>query len=348
MKGIVKEKFGVNGTIYREDIPEPNAQYGQVKIKVHASSICGSDVHVLYDNMQVDNRYRMPVILGHEGSGEIVEVGEGVKNYKVGDRVVAETTYESCMQCENCYESYFNCCEKRVGLGSGIGGFFAEYVVVPERSVHKIPDNLSYEAAAPTEPLACAVHGVLNQSKVQPGNVVIVSGPGPIGLYASQVAKASGCVVVLTGRTSSQKRMNFAKDILGIQHTVDIKKTDLKEYIMDLTDGRGCDAYYECAGSVQAIKTGFDVLKKRGQMILIGVSLDMIEMTLGKIMYSKELTLRGVKSTTPEAWDKALRLLRYGLIDAESMISHVLPLKEWKKGYELARQHESIKVVLKP
>lgn len=348
MRAIVKESFGIDGTRYREDFPEPSVQYGQVKIKVHACSICGSDVHVLYHGMRVDDRYKLPVVLGHEGSGEIIEIGEGVKNYKIGDRVVAETTYETCMQCENCYEARFNCCETRVGLGSGVGGFFGEYVVVPERSVHKIPDNVSYEVAASMEPFACAVHGVLNQSRVQPGDVAVVSGPGPIGLYAAQIAKAAGCVVVLTGRKSSQRRLDFAKEVLGIPHVIDLRETNIETYIMELTDGRGCDAYYECSGAVQAIKTGFEVLKKRGQFIPIGVSTDMLEIPFGKIMYSKELSIRGVKSTTPEAWNKALRLLRYGLIDTESMISHVLPLEEWKAGYELARVHESIKVILKP
>lgn len=349
MKGLVKAGFKKEDYSVRNDIPDPKPGYGQVKIKVAAGAICGSDIHVYDLSEMVDGRYNFPVVLGHEGSGIVTEVGEGVKGIKVGDRVVAETTVEYCNSCEYCRESFYNCCSHRKGLGSGTNGFFGEYVISPERFVHVLPNHISLEAASIMEPLTCAVHGVLDQSTVHAGSVVVVSGPGPIGLLTAQVCKAQGCVVILAGRTSSEERLKFAKEKLGIEHTVDILKEDIKKYVMDLTDGMGCDAYFECAGAKSSIILGFDLVKKMGEFICNGVLMrDTIEFEFGNVLYNKELTIKGVRSTTPKAWDEAMRLVKYNLVDLESMVSYVLPIEKWEEGFDLMRSRKAIKVVLKP
>ncbi|MBR3228132.1 MAG: alcohol dehydrogenase catalytic domain-containing protein [Erysipelotrichaceae bacterium] len=349
MKGLVKNGYRKEDTRVEYDVPEPKPGYGQVKIRVDSAAICGSDVHIYDMCEEVDGRYRFPVVLGHEGSGVVTELGEGVKTLKVGDRVVAETTVETCVTCEYCRESNFNCCSHRKGLGSGANGFFGEYVISPERFVHVLPDHVSLEAASLMEPLTCAVHGVLDQSTVHAGHVVVVSGPGPIGLLTAQVCKAQGCIVVLAGRTSSASRLEFAKEKLGIEHVVDIKKTDIEKYVMDLTEGMGCDAYFECAGARDSILQGFRLLKKMGEFICNGVLMnEMLEFDFGSLLYGKELTIRGVKSTNPKAWDEAMRLVRYKLVDLECMVSEVMPLEKWQEAFELMRQRKAIKVVLKP
>lgn len=349
MKAIIKTGEGEENTFFTDEAPEPKIAPGCIKIKVKAATICGSDLHVYHSELKMkENRYRYPVILGHEGSGEIVEIGQGVTDYEVGDRVVSETTFSSCMQCEYCYESMFNCCDSRLGLGSAVNGFFAEYVLVPMRSVHKIPDHISYEAAAMMEPLACAVHGVLNRSNVEAGNIAVIIGPGPIGLLTAQVAKAAGCVVVVCGRSSSMKRLKFAKEVLGIQHVIDTTAVDVKTYVSKLTHGRMADIIYECSGSPEAISEGFQIVKKHGQFVGLGTYADIIEFPYRLLIYEKEITIAGVRSTVPSSWDKALRLVDYGLVNLEPMVSNILPLEKWKEGYKLFENKNAIKVVLKP
>ncbi|MBR0461583.1 MAG: alcohol dehydrogenase catalytic domain-containing protein [Erysipelotrichaceae bacterium] len=349
MKGLVKAGFTKDTYGVRYDLEEPAPGYGQVKIKVAAGAICGSDIHLYDMEKTADGRYRFPVVIGHEGSGVVTEVGEGVKGIRVGDRVVAETTVEYCNTCEYCREAYYNCCNERRGLGSAANGFFGEYVVSPERFVHVLPDHISMEAASLMEPLTCAVHGVLDQSSVHAGHVAVVSGPGPIGLLTAQVAKAQGCMVVLLGRTSSIERLRFAKEVLDIPYVIDIKKEDPKKFIMDLTDGLGCDAYFECAGARDSILLGFELVKKMGEFICNGVLMnELLEFDFGSVLYGKELSIKGVKSTNPKAWDEAMRLVKYKLVDLESMVSCVLPVEQWQEGFDLMRSRKAIKVVLKP
>lgn len=348
MNGVVKFKHGQDGTELRTGLKEPVAGPGQVKIKVDTATICGSDVHVLFGNLEGGGRYKFPVILGHEGSGIVTEVGEGVTNYKEGDRVVSETTFATCKHCEYCYAALYNCCAERVGLGSGVDGFFSEYVIANQRSVHLVPANVSLEAAAMTEPLATVVHGIIDQSRVIAGDVALITGPGPIGLLAAQVARASGAIVVISGVNQDTKRLDFAKNVLKFEHLVNSQQNDLKAYMMDLTHNRGCDLVYECSGAKPAIAQGFDCLKKRGEFVEIAGVMGNVEIDAGKYVYGKEVTFKGVRSTIPASWVRSLRLLEYGLVDAESLITHRLPLSDWLHGYELARDGEAIKVALKP
>jgi L-iditol 2-dehydrogenase len=348
MKGVVKFKHGLDGTELRIGLKEPVAGPGQVKVKVDTATICGSDVHVLFDNWEGGGRYKFPVILGHEGSGIVTEVGEGVTNYKEGDRVVSETTFTTCKHCEYCYEALYNCCAERVGLGSGVDGFFTEFVIANERSIHLIPENVSLEAAAMTEPLATVVHGIIDQSRVTAGDVALIPGPGPIGLLAAQVVRASGAIAVISGVNRDTNRLDFAKKVLNFEHIVNSQQNDLKAYVMDLTHNRGCDLVYECSGAKPAIAQGFDCLKKRGEFVEIAGVMGNVEIDSGEYVYGKEVNFKGVRSTIPTSWDRSLRLLEYGLVDAESLITHRLPLSDWLHGYELVRDGEAIKVALKP
>lgn len=348
MKGLVKFDFGPDYTELRTNLKEPSAGPGQVKIKVDTATICGSDVHVLFDILKADGRYKMPVILGHEGSGVVVEVGEGVNQYREGDRVVSETTFSTCKHCEYCYESLYNCCSERVGLGSGVDGFFADYVIANERSVHLIPANVSLEAAAMTEPLATVTHGIIDRTQIKSGDFVLVTGPGPIGLLAAQVARASGAIVVISGIDQDIKRLELARNILKFTHVVNSQQDDLKTYMMDLTHNRGCDFVYECSGAKPAIAQGFDCLKKMGEFVAIAGVMGNFEIDAIRYVYGKEITFKGVKSTIPASWTRSLRLLEYGLVDTESLITHRLPLQDWLEGYKLARDGEAVKVALKP
>lgn len=346
MRGVVKFDYGLEGTELRTGLPEPTPGYGKVKIKVDTATICGSDVHVLFSNLKGGGRYKLPVILGHEGSGTITEVGPGVKGYQVGDRVVSETTFETCKKCEYCYTAQFNCCNDRVGLGSGVDGYFTEYLIADETSLHLVPSDITLEAAAMLEPLATVVHGVIDLSKVTAGDVVLVIGPGPIGLMAAQVARASGAIVVLSGIDRDKERLDFARNVLGLEHVVNSQQLELKDYALKLTSNRGFDLVYECSAAKSAFAQGVDCLKKQGQFVLLSSS-GQYELRGGEF-YQKEIRMQGVRSTIPASWIRAIRLLEHKLVDVESLISHRLPLEDWFFGYELSRDAKAIKVALKP
>lgn len=347
MNAIVKETHGVEGTVFRTDVAEPKPGPGQLKVKVMAASICGSDIHALFNGLMAD-RYRCPVIIGHEGAGEVVEVGEGVTSFKVGDRVTAETTLKACGTCEYCRKGQTNLCGNRSALGSSVDGYFAQYCIVAEKHAHKLADHLSYDVGALAEPFACTVHATCILTNPLPGDVVLVAGPGPIGQMVAAIAKMSGCVVVLSGITADADRFRFAQENWGIEHCVDSTKTNLKEYIANLTDGRGADYVYECSGSVPGILSGFDCCKKKGTFVAVGMNMGQIPLDYYNIVYTKEITILGDKSTSTITWDRAMRILNNKCIDLSPMVSKTIPLSKWMDGYLDFKAGKCMKVVMHP
>src|SRR5438067_1258567 len=182
MKAVMKTAPGA-GNIEVRDIAEPATPPGHVKIAVKAAGICGTDLHIYYD----EYRSFPPVVLGHEVCGEIAEVGSGVERVRVGDRVTSETYASTCGSCRYCREGRVNLCPERRSIGSGANGGFAKYLVVPEHNIHLLPDNVSFEEGALSEPLACVIHSVLERSQVTPGDIAVITGPGAMGLLTLQV-----------------------------------------------------------------------------------------------------------------------------------------------------------------
>lgn len=183
MKALVKTELGF-GNLEVQEKPEPSPGRNQVKIEVKYAGICGSDIHTYEGHYKVAT----PVTLGHEFAGEVVEVGENVTEFKVGDRVTSETTFYICGECEYCKTQDYNLCNHRKGLGSQQDGGFTKYLIARKESVHHLPVNVDYQSAAMTEPLACTYHAVA-KTEINEGDLVVVIGPGPIGLLAAQVKK---------------------------------------------------------------------------------------------------------------------------------------------------------------
>ena len=210
MKALVKTQKG-KGFVELLDVPEPVAGPGEVLIEVKACGICGTDVHVLHDEFP----YRPPVILGHEFSGEIVGLGPGASLYKVGDRVVGEPHTQACGQCYLCRTGNIQICKSKRSPGWGIDGAFARYLKMPERLLHRIPENVSFDTAAVVEPAANTVHDVIERAKVEAGDFVVVVGPGPIGLLAGMTARAGGArrVVVIGTKQDEAVRLAKAREI---------------------------------------------------------------------------------------------------------------------------------------
>jgi L-iditol 2-dehydrogenase len=187
MLALQKVEKGV-GHIELRDVPEPEPQPGWVKIEVKAAAVCGTDIHIRHDQFP----YWPPVTLGHEFSGVITELGEGVSGWEVGDRVVAEPHTLACEECWLCRQGHVQICADKRSPGWGIDGAFAKYIVMDSKLLHALPDSVSFDAGALVEPTANTVHDVGERAKVEPEDFVVVLGPGPIGLLAAQTAKAAG------------------------------------------------------------------------------------------------------------------------------------------------------------
>ena len=227
VKALVKTREG-HGNLELLDKEVATPLDDKVKIKVHYAGICGTDIHTYEGHYKVN----FPVTLGHEFSGEIVEVGADVKDFKVGDRVTSETTFYICNECEYCESKDYNLCNHRKGIGTQVDGAFTNYVIAREESLHHIPDEVSYQSAAMTEPLACAHHGV-SKIQVNSGDVAVVMGPGPIGLLVAQVLKSKGATVVVTGLDNDKVRLDKA-EALHMDYVVNLQQTDLKRISMAL------------------------------------------------------------------------------------------------------------------
>ncbi|MED4112859.1 zinc-binding dehydrogenase [Priestia megaterium] len=341
MKAVMKVEPGYD-KMQLKTIPELEVQKNQVKIKVAYTGICGTDIHTFtgqYKNSQT------PVVLGHEFSGIVVEVGEDVTKIKVGDKVTSETTFVTCGECDYCLEKDYNLCAHRKGIGTQINGSFAEYVISREESVHVLPDAVDLKAAALTEPLACCVHAALEKTVVKKEDKVLIFGPGPIGLLQAQVVKAQGAFVILAGITKDQKRLELAKS-LGIDVTVDIQKESLEEIVLTYTKGYGVDKLFECSGAVQALNQGLPLVKKKGTFVQVGIFSEKLNLLDQESIIQREITYIGTRSQKPSSWHIALKLLEEKKINTDKMITKIVPLDYWRQGFEAVLSGNEIKVLI--
>ncbi|HHQ5045155.1 TPA: zinc-binding dehydrogenase [Staphylococcus aureus] len=341
MKALVKTREG-HGNLELLDKEVATPLDDKVKIKVHYAGICGTDIHTYEGHYKVN----FPVTLGHEFSGEIVEVGADVKDFKVGDRVTSETTFYVCNECEYCESKDYNLCNHRKGIGTQVDGAFTNYVIAREESLHHIPDEVSYQSAAMIEPLACAHHGV-SKIQVNSGDVAVVMGPGPIGLLVAQVLKSKGATVVVTGLDNDKVRLDKA-EALHMDYVVNLQQTDLKTYINGITDGYGADVVVECSGAVPAARQGLDILRKKGFYSQIGIFKDAeIPFDMEKVI-QKEITVVGSRSQKPADWEPSLQLMADGLVNAEALVTKIYDISKWDEAYQHLKSGEGIKALLKP
>lgn len=341
VKALVKTREG-HGNLELLDKEVATPLDDKVKIKVHYAGICGTDIHTYEGHYKVN----FPVTLGHEFSGEIVEVGADVKDFKVGDRVTSETTFYVCNECEYCESKDYNLCNHRKGIGTQVDGAFTNYVIAREESLHRIPDEVSYQSEAMTEPLACAHHGV-SKIQVNSGDVAVVMGSGPIGLLVAQVLKSKGATVVVTGLDNDKVRLDKA-EALHMDYVVNLQQTDLKTYINGITDGYGADVVVECSGAVPAARQGLDILRKKGFYSQIGIFKDAeITFDMEKVI-QKEITVVGSRSQKPADWEPSLQLMADGLVNAEALVTKIYDISKWDEAYQHLKSGEGIKALLKP
>jgi L-iditol 2-dehydrogenase len=342
MKAVMKVAPGV-GNVTLQDIAEPAAAPGQVKIRVEAAGVCGTDLHIYKDEF----RSFPPVVLGHEVAGEVAEVGEGVDGVEVGARVTTETYFSTCGMCRYCRNGQTNLCLSRRSIGSAVNGGFTQYVVVPAKNIHRLPPDVDFQAGALTEPLACVVHGVLSTPTVVPGDVAVIAGPGAIGLLTLQVVKASGATVVLLGTDADEQRLDLARS-LGADYTINVQQQNPASLVADITpEGLGADVVYECSGAGPAAQQLLELVRRRGRFVQIGLFGKPVAWDLDQICF-KELVVTGSNASTPPAWMRALQLLASGSVHTAPLISHVFDVTDWQQAFDTFEARTGVKMILQP
>jgi L-iditol 2-dehydrogenase len=341
MDAVMKVAPGV-GNVELRRIDEPAPPPGHVLIEVTAAGVCGTDLHIYYDEF----RTRPPVVIGHEIAGRVAALGDGVAGAQIGERVTTETYFSTCATCRFCRSGRPNLCADRRSIGSAVDGGFARYVVVPEHNLHPLPPNVDDVAGALTEPLACVVHAVLELAPPTPEDLVVVAGPGAIGLLTLQVVKSTGARVVVLGTSQDERRLALALT-LGADHAINVERTNPESLVADLSAGYGADVVYECSGAGAAAQQLLRLVRRAGRYAQIGLFGKPIAWELDQVCY-KELTVTGSNASVPSAWRSALALLAAGNVKTRPLVSDILPLREWRQAFEAFEQRRGVKIILQP
>ncbi len=344
MKALVKTQKG-EGFIEYKEMPDPKPGPGEVLIEVKAAGICGTDIHVKHDRFP----YWPPVILGHEFSGDVIELGPDCKYYKVGDRVVGEPHTKHCGVCHLCRTGNVQICPEKRSPGWGIDGCMAKYLVMPEQLLHRIPDTMDYDTAAVIEPTANTVHDIIERAGIVPGDFVVVLGPGPIGLLAGLTAKAAGARhVVMVGTPGDVGlRLDKAKE-LKFETVLNVAEDNVLDIVMKLTNGVGADIVVECSGAPPAIVSAVDLIRKKGKICAIGLTGGRnVDFPWEKAAF-KVADIYFCLSTSYTSWNRAINLVESGLLPAQEVITHRMPLSEWEKAFEEIEAQRALKVILYP
>lgn len=344
MTGLVHYALQPHAVELREmAVPELGEE--DVLLRVGAVSVCGSDVHQ-YHNRQ-SWPVQVPVVLGHEFGGEVARVGTRVRGFKEGDRVVSETAASICGECLYCRTGEYNLCPRRSGFGYGTHGGMAEFVRVPARCLHHIPETLAFERAALTEPCCVGYNAVAVKSRVRPGDVVVVLGPGPIGLIAAEMARINGAGTLVVGGTGRDASRLEAARALGVSHAVDVEKTDLVDLVRSLGDGLGADLVVDASGTSAALGQALDVVRPGGQITKVGWGPEPLGFSLDPLV-QKAVTLQGSFSHTFKNWEQVVRLLAAGQVNLAPIVSRVAPLDAWRDCFDGMSTGRYVKAVLQP
>jgi L-iditol 2-dehydrogenase len=330
LKAVVNYQAG-SGSVEIRDVPIPsNLGPKDVLIQVKAAGVCGSDLHMYHDIQGFPvNR---PVTLGHEYSGIVAAVGTEVTLFKEGDRVVSETPAYICETCIYCRSGLYNLCPDRRGFGVLENGAMAEYVKTREAIVHKVPDNVSFEKAAMTEPTCVAYNAVAHHSQIRPGDYVVVFGPGPIGLMCVQIAKLfSPGKLTIVGTSKDKNRLEIAKQF-GADMVIVGDEQDVVKEILSYGDGFGPDLVLDAVGISTTLKQSIDVVRPAGQITKIGWGPTPVGFTLDPLI-QKAARLQGSFSHNYPMWEKVLLMMGKGEIDPLPMTKSY-EINQWKAAFD--------------
>lgn len=343
MKAVVKRTAGPGAELVQIPIPRPGPKY--VLVKVEATSICGTDLHIYdWNDWAKANIRTIPHTLGHEFAGEVVEVGEGVTSIKVGDYISAET-HIPCGHCYQCRTDKAHICEDMKILGVHVPGAFAEYVAIPEVDAWHNPRTLDAGIASVQEPLGNAVDTVLSEDVV--GKTVLITGCGPIGMLAVGVARASGATTIIASDLNPY-RLNIAKQ-MGADVVVNPVEQDLYKVVREATGMSGVDVTCEMSGAPRAIQQALDLTLRGGRVSLLGLPDKPVTINLSDDVIFKALRIYGITGRNMwKTWYKSSRLLASGRLDITPVVTHRMPMSEFAHGMDLMRSGNSGKIILIP
>lgn len=336
-----------------QEVPVPAVGRGEILLKVLACGVCAGDVKSFHGGIRIwgtsaaDRYIDAPVVGGHEFCGEVVELGEGVTGFELGDRVVSEQIVP-CGECRFCGEgAYWMCVRSAVyGFKHVCEGGFAEYVKLPATAVnHKVPASLSIEQAALIEPIACGMHAV-EQADIRHSDIVVIAGLGGIGLAMLSIA-ASAMPRLLVGVDVRDDRLARGREF-GADLVLNPLECDLATELRELSEGLGCDVYIEASGNAASVGQGLTSLRNHGRYVQMGVFADTVTADWNVIGDGKELTIIG-SHLSGRTYPAVIKGIESGRIRTEGLVTHRFPLEQWQQGFAVAEaEPNALKVLLVP
>lgn len=344
MTGLVNYSSEPHSAQLRE-LPLPEIGATDVLLQVKAVGVCGSDLHQYHGKHSWKVNY--PVVLGHEFGGIVARVGADVVGFAAGDRVVSETAAVIDGNSPLVRSGNYNLDPNRLGFGYGVDGAMTQYVRVPQRCLHAIPDHLPFEKAALTEPCCVAYHAVCINARIRPGDTVLVIGPGPIGLLCAQMAALSGAnPLVVVGTPADAHRLQTARE-LGATHTVSEGDEAVLQLVHTLGDGYGVDAVIDAAGVSATLQLAMAAVRPGGQIVKVGWGPQPCNFSLDPLV-QKGVTLQGSFSHNYAMWEKVIGMLACGQLNLDPVLNRVAPLAEWQSAFDDMQSGKLVKAVLVP
>jgi alcohol dehydrogenase/L-iditol 2-dehydrogenase len=325
-------------------IAVPDIGDTDVLLRVGAVSVCGSDVHQAYNTHSW--AVNVPVVLGHEFAGTVARVGRAVSGFRESDRVVSETAADVCGDCMLCRTGRYNLCPTRKGFGYGVDGAMASYVKVPARCLHAIPDSLPFELACLAEPHAVAYNAMCVNSTIRPGDLVVVLGPGPIGLLCARMAALAGAdPLIVVGLAGDTARLDTARR-LGATRVVNMQQENLDEIVRGLNP-LGADLVCDASGASRPLDVALALARPDGQVTKVGWSPDLIPVNINPLV-QKNVRLQGSFSHNYPVWERVIDLLDRRRTMPEEIVGLTSPLEGWREAFAAMHEGRVIKSVLVP
>jgi len=329
------EKYSVE----LRDIPTPQIGDDDVLLEVGAVGVCGSDLHQWTNDHSWQVNY--PVVLGHEFAGHVREVGKNVVGWREGDRAVSETAAVIDPNSPMTRAGLYNLDPGRKGFGNGVNGAMTRFVRVPSRILHRLPEGLSMEKAALTEPCCVAYNAVVRNGSIEPGDRIVVFGPGPIGLLCAAMARLQGAEVAVVGLERDRVRLDIAKQY-GCIPIVDGLTDWAKQ-----GDGLGVDGVIDAAGVSATLKLALQIVRPAGWISKVGWGPQPLNFSLDPLVL-KNIRLQGSFSHNWPMWERVIRLLATGQFDVQPVLGGIWPLSQWHEAFEKMHSGEIAKAVLRP
>ncbi len=338
MKALVKAERAPG--IWLKDIPEPALGPNDVRIRIGKTAICGTDMHIYAWDAWAQKTIPVPMAVGHEYSGEIVELGSEVQGLAVGDRVSGEG-HITCGYCRNCRAGRRHLCRNTVGVGVNRPGCFAEYLVIPAFNAFKLPDSISDEVASILDPLGNATHTALAFNLV--GEDVLITGAGPIGIMAAAIARFVGARHVVVTDVNDY-RLELARR-MGASRAINVGRESLDDTMKSLGMVEGFDVGLEMSGNPSAFRDLLRTMHHGGSVALLGIPPGDTAIDWNEVIF-KGLVIKGIYGREMfETWYKMSAMLQSGL-DVTPIITHRLPVADYREGFEIMKSGHSGKVIL--